>query len=508
MRRLTVLAGCVACLALLPASAVAANINVTLTADTVAEDDQCSLREAIEAAETNTAVGMGGSITDCLAGDGGNTVDFVLLAVGTYTLVGAADEDMNASGDIDITNGGDKVVIDGVANGAGVPQTTIQAPPMDRILEIHDPGTEPAEVDVQDVILQGGNPQGAMVDGGAIFIEDDEVDMTIGQSLIRNNSAPHYGGGIAFPNGSDEGPDLRIMQTEFSGNSADEGGGVYYGLSGVAPPTDYPLQIQRSAFVGNSAADVGGGVYIEGTNSTETLEVFNSTFSGNSATNGGGAVSLGGISARADFRFTTIAQNTSTTAGRAGGIQTDSNAHLIEFLGTIIAGNTALNCAEVAPGDLMFTASTAGYNLESANTCDLDPIARGGSGTDLIDTDPLLAPLATNAGPIQTSRTHGLYDTSPALNRVPRSPDNWCTSLNTNGETDQRSSPRPTAPLGLCDVGAFEGSVGPVPVTTPPVTTVVPDPTTVKKKCKKKKKKKKRSAAAAKKCKKKKKKKK
>ena len=90
----------------------------------------------------------------------------------------------------------------------------------------------------------------------------------------------------------------------------------------------------------------------------------------------------------------------------------------------------------------------------------------------------------------------GLYDNSPALDRIPTVD---CSGAN---GIDQRLVNRPKG--AACDVGAFEGSVGPEPPpastdggTTTPTTPVAP-----KKKCKKKKK---RSAVSAKKkCKKKK----
>jgi predicted outer membrane repeat protein len=429
------------------------------------------------------------------------------VPAGTFTLAGTGDE-TNVVGDLDVTNQGDALFIDGIADAAGVPQTTIQAPPMDRILELHDPGTEPSEVTLQDVILQGGNPQGMGVDGGAINVQDDEAELEIVRSVVRNNTAPQYGGGIAFPNGSNDGPDFTIQGVEFSGNTAgDEGGGVYYQLEGT--PANYPLVIKRSAFVGNNAAETGGGVYVQANSSTDSLRVFNSTFSGNSAANGGGGIAAGGAGLTAHVTFSTIAENTATAVGSAGGIQSDADNHVIYLLGTIIAGNSPVNCAEVNPGDGIFTVVSEGYNIESADTCSLDSGgARIGLGLDLINTDPLLAPLSVSTAPgaVQTTRTYGLYDTSPALNKIPRTPDDdWCNFGNTDN-VDQRNVARPAAPDGLCDVGAFEGSVGPKPTTTPPATTPAP----TKKKCKKKKKKKKRSAGAAKKkkgCKKKKKKK-
>jgi hypothetical protein len=138
-----------------------------------------------------------------------------------------------------------------------------------------------------------------------------------------------------------------------------------------------------------------------------------------------------------------------------------------------------------------------GYNVETANTCHLT------NTNSQVDTDPLLAPLAQNGGP---TPTRGLYDGSPALDRIPTGLSTPCQGP---GLFDQRGVMRPVGTA--CDVGAFEGSVGPVPTppsgggSPPPSTPAPPPPRAKKKKCKKKKKHR-AAAAKKKKCKKKKKK--
>ncbi|MBM3666579.1 MAG: hypothetical protein FJW90_03710 [Actinobacteria bacterium] len=97
--------------------------------------------------------------------------------------------------------------------------------------------------------------------------------------------------------------------------------------------------------------------------------------------------------------------------------------------------------------------------------------------------DPLLAPLSYNATGSGTTRTHGLYDGSPALDYETNLGS--CNLASELQGVDQRGIARP---IGTgCDAGAFEGSVGPKPA-SPPVDPGTPPATT--KKCKKKKKKK------------------
>ncbi|MEM6796446.1 MAG: CSLREA domain-containing protein, partial [Acidobacteriota bacterium] len=58
----------------------AATIAVTTTADVIAVDGLCSLREAVTAANTNLP------FNDCPTGEAGPAIDVIELAAGTYTL--------------------------------------------------------------------------------------------------------------------------------------------------------------------------------------------------------------------------------------------------------------------------------------------------------------------------------------------------------------------------------------------------------------------------------------
>ena len=105
------------------ASAMFATITVTTTADTVAADGQCSLREAIQAANTNTAV------NECAAGAAGlDTIQFN-IGVGTPTInvtsaLPAVSEPVIINGN---TGGATRVELNGLGAGAGVTGLTITA---------------------------------------------------------------------------------------------------------------------------------------------------------------------------------------------------------------------------------------------------------------------------------------------------------------------------------------------------------------------------------------------
>ena len=103
------------------ADAISRPASTTITVNTFADDlaanGNCTLREAIQAANTDSTVDA------CPAGSGADTI---VLAAGTYTLtIAGASEDANATGDFDITNA--LTII-----GAGPAATVINANGLDR----------------------------------------------------------------------------------------------------------------------------------------------------------------------------------------------------------------------------------------------------------------------------------------------------------------------------------------------------------------------------------------
>ncbi|MSO40564.1 MAG: calcium-binding protein [Solirubrobacterales bacterium] len=199
---------------------------------------------------------------------------------------------------------------------------------------------------------------------------------------------------------------------------------------------------------------MGGAIYL-GTRAVDGIQLFltNTTISGNSATLGGGALAFDlAEGANAYFNFSTIAYNTTSTAGAGGGIRTvppsGNDGQFVLLSNSIIAGNTAAGAPSNCVGPANFSGS--GDSIESTNSCGLN------TSNSMINTDPQLAPLATSFGGEQTTRTHGLYDSSPAVDFFPASLGQ-CAGIT----IDQRYALRP---LGDgCDIGAFEGSVGPAP---------------------------------------------
>lgn len=255
-----------------PAAPTAALIVVNTTADEFGGGASCSLREAIQSANT------GGDFGGCAGANA--TANTIRLPSGTYTLTGAAGEDNNASGDLDV---GGALTID----GAGSTTTIIQAGTnatngVDRVLDLHS-GT----VTINNVTIRygkttdgvdgtgsypchGGDGGGIYVLWGTTLILNDCVvsDNRTGDGFDDCSSASvSYGtggdGGGIFTLGVLELNNTRVMGNEtgaggdggtgYSAGSGGAGGGILLGLPTAA------LTLSNSAVYDNRTGPGGRG---------------------------------------------------------------------------------------------------------------------------------------------------------------------------------------------------------------------------------------------------------
>lgn len=201
-------------------------IAVTTTADELINDGNCSLREAIQAVNTHTAVDA--------CGDGG--FETIELPSGVYTLtLTGPDEDDNAIGDLDIKG---NVTIQGT--GASVP--VLDGNQLDRVLQVHSGAT----VTVTVVMIRNGRaPDGTSnaysggdgEDGGGIA---NAGTLTLIGCNISDNRAGNGGDGTGLGVDGGDGGDgggiantgtLTLTDCDIGGNRAGDGGGGNWELT-------------------------------------------------------------------------------------------------------------------------------------------------------------------------------------------------------------------------------------------------------------------------------------
>ena len=212
-------------LAALPANA--AVFRVTKTADTLdgACNHDCSLREAIVAA--NSA----GSAT-------------VVLGPGVYVLSRpGAGEDLSSTGDLDVTR--DMMIL-----GAGADRTVLDGNGIDRVLDVRPAGN----LQLHGVTVRNGRA----FSGGGIQAEGPA---TVTGCLITGNVAEQRGGGI-YDTGR-----LTVRDSAISGNQAGmSGGGLYDWRSNswsVENPHPAPRLRLSNVTISGNRAEYGGGIMVD-----------------------------------------------------------------------------------------------------------------------------------------------------------------------------------------------------------------------------------------------------
>ena len=512
-------------------------IEVTTTSDVLNENDgQCSLREAVRRANSNSI----GLVGECSAGSA-NDVDVIQLQGGeTYNLtIAGAGEDDAFTGDLDILDNATPDV-DIRVEAVGDNPAIVQINGSDRVWHVHEAGFEMVNVTTRggDVDMGGGlyNEDGQVTiangsfnlnnaqTGAAINSTGTNAQLNLTNVEVSRNEASAGAGGIANLGGimilidstitgntssgtggglNNNNASATLTRTTVSSNVAGGcGGGIRNTGTGVmtlidsrvisANTTDGPgggicnqatLSVtQGSVISGNEANTGGGGIY-----STGTLNVFNSTVQDNTALDndadndglGGGIYT--GTGSTTTVRQSAIVGNSAATAGggmavggqmqvfnstisdnfgiTVGGVFVMSNGDLGlynatvadngVFLGTfgielhVLNGEATLGNSIVANKTQSFDACTnasgtvasIGYNLSDDDTCFNEM-------TDLVNVDPLLAPLADGARTPQVG--------SPAVDAAEPT---ICTETAV-GSIDQLGTPRPV--FNGCDIGAVE----------------------------------------------------
>ncbi len=286
--RLGVAAALGATVALLAGSpALGAVITPNTFADENGGGTACSLREAILAANTDTAFG------GCPAGGGADTIR---LATGIYALSiprGATandrlDGDLYVASPLTITHTG---VTPAVLDGGGV----------DRVIHVYGAGNLTAS----GVTIRNGRTS---MSGGGIRNEGN-LDLS-NATVSGNETTASYGGGIA-----NSGPaTMSLTDVTLSGNRAEgDGGGIDQGLGGLA-------NLNHVTIAGNTAdtdgdAGGGGGVLVAPGTSSNPVGTFNLR---NTVIAGNRDISPAGVGVAPDCGGTLISKGHNLIGDRTG----------------------------------------------------------------------------------------------------------------------------------------------------------------------------------------------
>ena len=469
-------AGAGLALVALPAGAVAATIETDVTSDELNDDADCSLREAVQAANTNDPV------SGCTSGQGGSKLDTIMLIEEDYELtIPSTNENENADGDLDYTGGGKLKIV-----GQGADQMQIRAPGIDdRAIEADgDAGATSLTLDrlgisngdvssfdgnggnvyAEDVTLKllrteiiSGEARGDALSfgsGGGVYVVSDRPFVVSRSRFIGNDG--RFGGAFSAAGAGD----TTIERSEFLINEAATGA-----ARGGAISTTRPTVITDTTFDDNTTISDGGGSALGGGiyAASGDLVVRRSLFTGNDALEEsevvgarGGAVYVGGQGNK--IVNTTFDDNTS--ADEAGGVkgvvavshstfignQADDPGDHIE--GGVTVRNSILPGASVAVDLCGPDVVSKGFNVMTyddpdCGTLDSDVIAPDGIGFVLAEPDDYGGPTETVA----------ITNQSPARDLIPKRD---CKVA--KGE-DQRGFERPKGPR--CDAGAFERGAKP-----------------------------------------------
>lgn len=272
-----------ACSLVLAPVVQAAKISPTTLADDNTVNGNCTLREAVRAANADAAIDA------CTAGSGADTI---ALGPGVYGLsVGPAGEQAAASGDLDITDP------DGLSIAGDPVGSTVDAGGVDRVFEVISPAT----ASFDRLTIKGGAIGGA---GGGIETIGIGAQSTLTRSTITGNSSA-TGGGLDVVGGAT----LTIIDSTVAGNTAP---GVNGEGGGINAETGAVLNVTNSTVSGNSATADGGGIHVIGL-TMPTVNVLSSTITANSAANGGGTFPEAGNTV--NLKGSILAGNTGTASG-------------------------------------------------------------------------------------------------------------------------------------------------------------------------------------------------
>jgi filamentous hemagglutinin family protein len=381
-----------------------ATLTVQNAGDNLTVDGSLTLREALQAANTNSLVdGQVGAGTDTILFDPGGvfaTAQTITTALGEFVI--SEDVVINGTGQtqLAIDGGGGNRVFNISATNATIQNLTIQ-----NGIDINENGagiyhTGNGTLTMQNTTVSG-NSAGSF--GGGIRSNRNVILI---DSIVMDNYAVNGGGIFGLE-------DVILINSIVMDNDATNGGGI----SGTGA-----LTLTHSTVVDNSAASRGGGISGFGTvtlthstvadnlanldgggiNSTGTVTLTHSTVAGNSAASRGGGIFNGG--GEVTLTHSTVAGNSAASGGGMNGIGD------VMLSNSTISGNSASNDA-----DGIFNTSGNVTLTDHPGDLDLDIYARSGVFISGSGSITITGSIQTNGNPLTINAATTLDTTALTL---------------------------------------------------------------------------------------------
>lgn len=265
--------------------ASAATISVNSSADTIAEDAFCTLREAIINANNNNQSGS----TDCAAGQASptdvitfsgatNNVPIVLSRTGS-------NENAADTGDLDLT---ESVIING--NGA-FGATEIDGNGSDRVFEVRNG----AAIQMYSLGITNG---GSVTVGAGIYVFSGQLTMQDARVYGNLISAGPSSGSVSGAGISTRGP-LSLTRVGIESNRIEALGALAGQGAGISVGTGGSVNLVTSRILGNTieteaGSAIGGGLFNNPNNVAVNTGISSTTFSGNQVISSGDGGASGG----------------------------------------------------------------------------------------------------------------------------------------------------------------------------------------------------------------------
>ncbi|WP_376693187.1 choice-of-anchor Q domain-containing protein [Wenzhouxiangella sp. EGI_FJ10409] len=270
--------------------------------------------------------------------------------------------------------------------------------------------------------------------GGGFQVVANSSDFGFEYSAFSNNVSSGCGGGLRLTGTPNE---AGVGHSIFYQNQASCGGGMSLFASSAENVLVEVKYNEMSGNYANSGGATGGGAIFADFGSGSQVFLKNSTVSGNGSANLGGGVRFRGDMS-AEIKYSTIANNYAYEYG--GGVY--NSLTTCNISNSILAGN------ENQTGlyqDLRGTEDCGVSDSLLAGAKYSDYVDNGGN---ILDTNPLLEPLANNGG--NAGWTHALQAESPAIDAG--------SAGSFAPDYDQRGPGFPRVVGAALDMGAYEAA--------------------------------------------------